>query len=975
MRKFLIITFTITVLFAQFDWVQNGLPVRQGVHIEWQRSADSGEDGNLILVWSDTRSGGRDVFIQKVNPAGEALWNEDGVIVVNADGRQEDPQVISDGSGGAYVVWIDYRNEPDDGDVYGQYVNASGEIMWGEEGVPLTIVPGKQVELNSCYDGNGGAFIIWKDESVSLYGHTYGTHLTPDQGDIIAPETGIPILASPEQHNNVSIETGGIGYANLVWGQISSGEESDLYSQRIDSQCNTVWSANDENGVIVCDVIGKQENPKINNVTETISAIVWEDRRFNSEKIDIFIQFIDENGSVLLDSEGVMICGDSEMQSEPRVKAENGYAFVAWQDERNFNYDVYAQKVSIDGNIHWESDGKPISTEFGNQTKPRLTTDGFGGVYFIWQDERNSNSTSMDIYLQHVKEDNTLSFQNNGLNICTVEGKQEAPVVRPDNNGGALTVWGDKRTGSIGLYVQYVDPDFGTTLDDDGVELYFGTDGNVIDVSSVYLGDERSLIYWEDTRWGSANPSVYGMIINSNYENIVNEYGTSSSFIMGSNPFTSFPKIVRSGDYLFMNFITEDEWGTFLQYYTIFEISDNLSPIGNPEGQPLYVPAFVSNQNYSRVSVGDDGYFYVAWSDVRFEISWGSYALFAQKYDALGVPQWSEEGVLVGALDGDNIVSDIKAIPGGGCIMTWAQEDAGNQYLYSRLLDGDGNIGEGWEEPAEIAVLAGDHSGFKSVIGPTGYFGVWKDTRNGNADIYGQFIEFNGTLGGEPNGFSVSTKSNDQQKPTLSFSESTNEILVCWEDFVNGNDWDIYCTQINMTDLILLDEIELAVMSGSGQNNPFVFTSDNGTFMISWQDTRTSLAADIYYQEIQNGNLVFELGGTVLCDVSFKQERPKIGKYSHTNNHYFIYWLDGRSSGKEDLINLYTQSRMVSGGCGTGDVNGDGTVNVLDVVMAVGIVLENITPTPDQFFEADVNCDNSINVLDIVFIVNIIVGP
>ncbi len=51
-----------------------------------------------------------------------------------------------------------------------------------------------------------------------------------------------------------------------------------------------------------------------------------------------------------------MICGDGETQSEPRVKAENGYAFVVWQDERNFNYDVYAQKVSIDGNVHWESD-------------------------------------------------------------------------------------------------------------------------------------------------------------------------------------------------------------------------------------------------------------------------------------------------------------------------------------------------------------------------------------------------------------------------------------------------------------------------------------------------------------------------------------------------------------------------------------------------------------------------------------------
>jgi len=63
MKKLVFIGLTITVLAAQYDWRDNGLPVRQGVHIEWQRSADSGADGNLIFVWSDTRNGGRDVFI------------------------------------------------------------------------------------------------------------------------------------------------------------------------------------------------------------------------------------------------------------------------------------------------------------------------------------------------------------------------------------------------------------------------------------------------------------------------------------------------------------------------------------------------------------------------------------------------------------------------------------------------------------------------------------------------------------------------------------------------------------------------------------------------------------------------------------------------------------------------------------------------------------------------------------------------
>lgn len=53
-----------------------------------------------------------------------------------------------------------------------------------------------------------------------------------------------------------------------------------------------------------------------------------------------------------------------------------------------------------------------------------------------------------------------------------------------------------------------------------------------------------------------------------------------------------------------------------------------------------------------------------------------------------------------------------------------------------------------------------------------------------------------------------------------------------------------------------------------------------------------------------------------------------------------------------------------------GDVNGDGTINVLDVVMVVNFILEIDTPTPEEFVRADMNEDGEINILDVVLIVN-----
>ena len=56
-----------------------------------------------------------------------------------------------------------------------------------------------------------------------------------------------------------------------------------------------------------------------------------------------------------------------------------------------------------------------------------------------------------------------------------------------------------------------------------------------------------------------------------------------------------------------------------------------------------------------------------------------------------------------------------------------------------------------------------------------------------------------------------------------------------------------------------------------------------------------------------------------------------------------------------------------------GDVNGDGDVNVTDVMMTVGYILGNV---PNGFIRdaGDINGDNDINVTDVMMIVNIILG-
>ena len=62
------------------------------------------------------------------------------------------------------------------------------------------------------------------------------------------------------------------------------------------------------------------------------------------------------------------------------------------------------------------------------------------------------------------------------------------------------------------------------------------------------------------------------------------------------------------------------------------------------------------------------------------------------------------------------------------------------------------------------------------------------------------------------------------------------------------------------------------------------------------------------------------------------------------------------------------------GGYALGDVNGDGTIDITDIVSIIRHVSRTRILTDEKFARADVNADNSVDIIDIVAIVRIISG-
>ena len=57
-----------------------------------------------------------------------------------------------------------------------------------------------------------------------------------------------------------------------------------------------------------------------------------------------------------------------------------------------------------------------------------------------------------------------------------------------------------------------------------------------------------------------------------------------------------------------------------------------------------------------------------------------------------------------------------------------------------------------------------------------------------------------------------------------------------------------------------------------------------------------------------------------------------------------------------------------------GDVNFDGTLNIVDIVTIVSYVLNTTIPTEEEFLTADMNQDGIVNILDVIQVVGEILG-
>ena len=170
--------------------------------------------------------------------------------------------------------------------------------------------------------------------------------------------------------------------------------------------------------------------------------LVWEDLARSRRKV--YLAKLSPGSAAF--SAPVRVSSGSADQRNPRIAiTDSGDVYIVWQDNRNGNWDIYASVRSGGRNVAREV---RVTRSRRNETNPAIAVghESPAHLYIAWQDNRNGNE---DIYA--AVSTNALVTVTETRVTSNASGQTD-PAVGVDGSNAAYVFWTDARSGQTDIY-------------------------------------------------------------------------------------------------------------------------------------------------------------------------------------------------------------------------------------------------------------------------------------------------------------------------------------------------------------------------------------------------------------------------------------------------------------------------------------------------------------------------------------------
>lgn len=346
-------------------------------------------NGNYLFVWRDfSQNNNPRIFAQQYDQNQNPVWNPD--LAITTSNNQNNPDVVPDADCNIYYAWQDDRNGNQD--IYFDKYTSAGTDAWGgakkmDVGAQNADQTYPQVVVNAS---STAAYIVWQDAR-------------DDAGDIYAQKidpTGVPLWPGEIKINSDA------GAATQSLPVVALDAEENLL---------LLWYDNRDGHN---DIFGQKFS--------AVGVRQWTpDVRFNTD-------------------------GGTTDQITPALQlAADGTIYAVWEDSRNGNTDIFAQRYDPAGVAQWAGDVR-VNSDSGasNQADPFITITPDGIVVVVWEDHRNGTN---DIYLQQLNASGEKLITFDVRVNAGASGEQENPEVWINGAGQIVIVWQDNGGGNYDI--------------------------------------------------------------------------------------------------------------------------------------------------------------------------------------------------------------------------------------------------------------------------------------------------------------------------------------------------------------------------------------------------------------------------------------------------------------------------------------------------------------------------------------------
>lgn len=501
-NKFYITLIIFLLIFLSLN-AEEPLIIRENTNFNWQSNSVTLEDG-VVSIWGDTKTSTWNIYIQKVDTAGNKLWNNGDPLLL--DGQINtfwgSKKIVSTSDNCVIAMWVSWIST-NNYRMYAQKLNSEGEILWSQNNELITDF----TEIRDSYliaNDIGGAYIFYDNyEDYDIIGF----NLDANANDLWSTNPS-PIISDALIEDIISDNSGGV---IITYTEISGDEN--MMVARVNSDREILW-----NQIVAVSLPSYYYADMIS--VGTNDFVVW--WRSGESAIG---QRVDLAGNIYWGAEGIEINNEAIYENSRTMLTGNDDSFF-------MGYSVHAphpneyifkiQKIDLNGNPLWVD---ATVLDDVNCYLFDMQHNADQGCYVMW-------IYSSDLKVQNIDLNGNKLWGDNGIILGSeyYSAWLQHGIKINEVNNNILFTWQLIKNGRSHLRYQCLDQSGNILLPGVGVDIRSGMQSYINDFKMI--GNDNSGYYlWEDYRYSEKR--IFAQRVSTEGEVYFDEFGialTDTSF-------------------------------------------------------------------------------------------------------------------------------------------------------------------------------------------------------------------------------------------------------------------------------------------------------------------------------------------------------------------------------------------------------------------------------------------------------------